>query len=147
MSNAWLGLVVLSLPLLAGCGQSSAAQALPGSVVMGVIQLDGKPAVAARLRFIPIETTRGYGGHAFTDASGQYMVEGSAGTNQLPDGTYKVVVETFSPPEDPELAKQFPAPAGKPTRIPAIYGDEGRTPLVAVVATDGAPINLELKSR
>ena len=147
MSKAWLGMVVLSLPFLSGCGQSSTSQAPPGSTVMGVIKLDGKPAVAARLKFIPIETTRGFGGYAFTDAHGQYMVEESQGANQLPAGKYKVVVETFSPPEDPELAKQFPIPAGTPTKIPAMYSDEGRTPLIALVQTDGAPIDLELMSR
>lgn len=147
MSKAWFGLVVLSLPLLSGCGQSSAAQPLPGTAVTGVVKLNGKPAIAARLKYIPIEGTKGFGGHAFSDASGQYAIENSTGSKQLPIGKYKIIVETFRPPEDPDLAAQFPAPDGKPTTIPPIYGSELDTPLTAMVESGAGPIDIELKSR
>jgi hypothetical protein len=147
MSKVWLGFVILSLPILSGCARSSAAQALPGVTVAGVVKLNGQPAVAARLKFVPIESTKGFGGHAFSDASGQFLVESSVGTNQLPVGKYKVVVETFRPPEDPELAAKFPAPAGQPTVIPPVYGDEQQTPLVALIQDDGSSVDLALTSR
>lgn len=147
MSKAWFGLVILSLPLLTGCGQSAAAQPLASAAVMGVITLNGQPANSVLVKFIPIEGTRGYGGNAFSDASGQYVLANSTGSNQLPIGKYKVTVETFRPPEDPELAAQFPVPAGKPTPVPLRFGSETDTPLTASVESNAAAIDINLKTR
>lgn len=130
---------------VSGCGKT-APPVLPSTMVTGTVTVDGEPATAAMVKFIPDGNTKGFGGFAVSDERGQYLVE-SGGTNGLPEGKYKVVVEGFRPPEDPILAAKFASPSGKPTKIPEVYGVPGRSPLTAIVANGGPPIDFKLDSK
>jgi hypothetical protein len=129
-----------------GCTQSLDA-GLPTTSVGGTITLDGIPAIGAQIRFLPLSGTKGFGATATADEHGQFTVSSPDGLPEVPFGEYKVLVQTYLPPEDPEVAKTVPAPNGKPTVIPRIYGDEGTTPLTALVTYGSKSLALELKSR
>lgn len=134
-----------TLSVFGGCGKA-APPMLPSAMVTGTVTLDDEPAVAAMVRFIPEGNTKGFGGFAVSDERGQYLVE-NAGTNSLPEGKYKVLVSKFRVPEDPVLAAKFAAPSNSTAKIPRVYGEEARTPLTAIVATGGGPIDFKLDSK
>ena len=138
-----LTLMCLSALGMAGCG-GAAAPSLPSTLVAGVVKLDAEPVVAARVRFIPVDATKGHGGFGVTNARGQYMIESGGG---LPEGKYKVVIESFRPPEDPNLAAKFASPEGKPTKVPAIYSKDSSTPLEAIVMPGGGAQDFDLVSK
>ena len=139
---------LLSLSVIVGCGGPAPAK-IPSSLVSGKVTLDGKPAVAAQVRFVPTGTTKGFGGTALTNDEGRYMIEesGAPGAEGLPEGSYKVLIEEFRPPEDPELAAQYKMPTGTPSKIPAMYSAEDRSPFDVMIVSGNAPQDFELKTR
>ncbi|MDX1966490.1 MAG: carboxypeptidase-like regulatory domain-containing protein [Planctomycetaceae bacterium] len=134
---------------LVGCGGSSAPPPLPSAVVEGKVLMDGKPVIGAQVVFVPVETTKGFGGMTVSDAEGAFKIErsGAPGVTGLPLGKYRVTVEPYHPPEDPTLAAEFVVPAGATKSIPAVYAARDRTPLDAMVAAGGGTFTFELNSK
>lgn len=139
---------LLSLCVVMGCGGPAPVK-IPSSMVSGKVTLDGQPAIAAQIRFVPTGTTKGFGGMALTNEEGRYMIEepGAPGAEGLPEGSYKVLIEEFRPPEDPELAAQYKLPPGKPSKIPTLYSQEDRSPFDVMIVSGNAPQDFELKTR
>lgn len=150
LSNSGIPVWMTCLVTVTAWGCSGAAPAsLPSSMVAGKVTLDKEPVISARVRFIPIENTKGFGGFAVTNSRGQYMIDssGAPGATGLPEGKYKVVIESFRIPEDPNLAAKFKSPEGKPTTVPAIYTKDTSTPLEAIVMSGGGPQDFDLVSK
>jgi hypothetical protein len=148
IAAAALGAALLVCAGSLGCGGSaSAARPNTGSIVVGKVLIDGQPAVAVQLRFIPTDSTPGFGGTAVSNASGEFLVEPVDGAKTLPEGKYKVTVETFRLPEDPTLAEKYDVPAGQPSVVPHLYADEHKTPLSVVVLSESRPVEFTLRSR
>lgn len=138
--------IVMGLP---GCGGSSAPPSMPTSVVEGAVLMDDKPVIGAQVSFLPIENTKGFGGMAVSDAQGLFKIDqpGAPGVIGLPEGKYRVTVQTYQPPEDPTLAAEFEVPAGATKSIPAVYAAVERSPLEVMVAIGDQPLKLELNSK
>lgn len=111
--------------------------------------MDGKPVIGAQVVFVPVETTKGFGGMTVSDADGAFKIDrsGAPGVTGLPLGKYRVTVEPYHPPEDPTLAAEFVVPAGATKSIPAVYAARDRTPLDAMVAAGGGTFTFELNSK
>ncbi len=122
---------------------------MPSAVVEGKVLMDGKPVIGAQVVFVPVETTKGFGGMTISDAEGAFKIDrsGARGATGLPAGKYRVTVEPFHPPEDPTLAAEFEVPAGATKSIPPVYAARDRTPLDAVVAVGGGAFTFELNSK
>lgn len=145
-SSSFLALAALLTGFCLGCGGPSAPPPLEGTDISGLVTLKGEPVAVNQLRFIPISPTKGFGATVFTDAEGRYKIDSSTtpGSNGLPEGNYKVLVEPYKPPEDPELAKKFPAPEGKPTAIPSLFAFEDRSPVQVNVVKGAKTLDIEL---
>lgn len=134
------------LCLLAGCGSSaSAAPKLDRTAVSGVVTLDGNPLPGACLKFVPLNKTPGFGGTAVTDDQGRYQASAGDGEAELAIGDYQVLVTLGAPPEDAD-APPMPVSASG-IKLPAGYGDSGRSPLVIGLQKDAGVADLELRSR
>ncbi len=143
MSRSFLRCLALGgLSLWCGCGSA------PPSVT-GVVTLDDRPLLGARILFLPLGATKGHGGDGVTDASGAFEVTAFYSDNPkcLPPGRYKVVVTRMMRPDG------SPAPPGIMTfdsdareTLPAVYSDPRRTTLVAFIGAENEPIRLRLHS-
>jgi hypothetical protein len=132
-------LVLGFLPLMAGCGRSSALVPIAGRVT-----LDGQPVPDMIVNFTPLGETAGNGALACTDKEGRFTLLDSRGESGAYVGEYKV---SFYPSlgrskqTDPALdVVSVPSKAG----LPAIYLDPNQTPLRATVSKGGGTIDLLL---
>lgn len=146
MSCLWM---LLCAGLAAGCSASSAAPAIPSAIVTGSVLMDGKPVIGAQVSFVPIESTKGFGGMAVTNETGSFTIDksGGPGATGLPEGKYRVTVTPIKLPEDPSLAAEFQVPPGAVTSLPKSYSTPENTPLEAMVTPGVGPVTLELSAR
>ena len=155
MNSLWLRrimatrfLALLAILASAGCrGEKSMT-----TPVHGTVMYRSKPLSGGIISFHPVKIDASYPNRTpqgSIDASGHY----SLSTFKLDDGAMPgdYVVTILNPPApDPidEYSKAAAAPPQKSVTIPAIYADQGRTPLKATVS--GPPggnqqIDFELK--
>lgn len=144
---------LLSLLLLPGIGAGCAGKPEgppPPPLVpfSGVVQLNGKPAVLAQVRFEPQGQTRGFGATATTDGEGRFELTSQGGQKGVPEGEYKVTISSFflgegyePTPEEQEKIKAM----GTPTPIPQQYSDMETTPLTITVGPQGGTQSFDLK--
>jgi hypothetical protein len=142
----WLMLVV---PVVAGCGGGPVA-------VRGRVLLDNVPVAGATVLLVPAK-----GGHpaqGFTDANGVFRLTTFKPDDGAFPGQYKVVVtktEAIPPPPAAEpgnaesVNEHYKGLKATRTKkkppLPAVYGDETRTPLRCTVPPDG-DLDLPLQS-
>jgi hypothetical protein len=135
-------IAALCVVVLMGCGEK-----LPNhKPVTGSVSFQGKPLAAAHVRFIPIETTTGVGGHAKTDAEGKYRVVYAQGGNGLPPGKYKITVSQMLMPDGspgPENVSPIESPARE--MLPQHYSQELASRLTKEVPPDGGVLDLVLE--
>jgi hypothetical protein len=143
---------MLFVGMACGCGDSSAPVKVKGTVTV-----DSLPVEGAVVTFVP-DGTRGRDATGRTRADGSFELSTFGKNDGVVPGTYKVLVEYHEPPEMTPEAKS-PAAAMQAVRqasnqeskrppryrIPAQYGDRGKTPLRQTVPPDGK-IAFELKS-
>lgn len=151
-----VGRLVLAMAVMAvGCAQGERKSPTPVPF-SGTVTLDDKPANLAMVKFVPTDTTKGFGGLAVSDKDGKFSLKpsGIAGDG-VPPGTYKVVVSTFflgegydpSSPDNPPGLKPPTPEQGAPTAIPGLYAAEETTPLSVTVGTTGGTESLALRSK
>lgn len=138
-----------------GCGGRNGPVA-----VQGVVLLDGKPVAGATVSFLPAGAT-GLPATGLTDGQGVFRLTTSGkGDGALP-GDYRAVVTRFEPkaPDGPRWTEYWDQEKGKrkqpvqyygmqltsarkPAKslLPAVYGEESRTPLTCRVPADGQVI-------
>ena len=138
----WHCIAALCVVVLLGCGES-----LPNyKPVTGQVTFQGKPLAAARVRFIPVDTTTGVGGQAKTDAEGKYRVVYAQGGDGLPPGKYKITVSQMLMPDGspgPENVSPIESPAREV--LPEHYSQELTSRLTKDVLADGGVIDLVLE--
>lgn len=127
-----------ALLCLTGCGDGKV-------VAVGSVQLDGRPLTNAYLTFIPVEGTRGPGGYAALDATGQFSALDPQGGKGILPGKYKVTVTRL--PSAKPVEENAAVVANPGEALPAIYGDPEKTVLTAEVDATGTPIELRLDSK
>lgn len=120
--------------------------------VEGVVTLDGKPVPGAEVNCIPL--SGGFPAIAETDDQGVFRI---ATTNQgqgVTPGEYRVMITCEEPP--PPMFRTSPNESGEDIKkkmtaelekrkkskraavtIPAVYGDQGRSPLILKVPPEG----------
>jgi hypothetical protein len=128
----------LLLPLLIGCSDSQ-----DGLVpVRGRIMMLDAPVKDVMISFAPIGDTHGSGALGATDAEGEFELTDVRGAKGAHSGKYKVhlypapPIKTEGPPTDVVSMGSG--------RIPAIYIDPSRTPLVADVPASGGFVEVIL---
>jgi hypothetical protein len=135
------GLVLLALAAV-GCGGKYTPVAVEGTVT-----LDGQPVEGAMVSFLP-ENGTGRAATGMTDPDGTFQLTTfQEGDGALP-GTYRVIVtRTDAIPEPPEPLRpgnaqkvrehyrQVMAHRDKRSSLPAVYGDETKTPFAITVPT------------
>lgn len=151
-----VGLILLCVLSLVGCGGGAPAKPLPDTVpVTGTITLDGKPLAFAAVTFVPGVQTKGIECTGLTDESGNYKLTQIRGKEGAPPGEYKVVVRCPKTGDgSPALQPQDGAPEaeGAPKGIaqeslPQIYSNTDLSRLSAVVPSEGGELNFDLKSK
>jgi hypothetical protein len=134
---AALCLMLLLLPLLAGCGESLEAQ------VSGTVTLDGKPLDKGDIVFHPADSgTPAYGS---IDPEGKYSVKTGQGEGMLP-GEYIVVVKVTSEvtPVGGEVAVVEKLPE---LLSPKKYAMKQTSPLKYTVTSGEQTIDIPLDSK
>jgi hypothetical protein len=147
--NTSLAVLVLVAALAAGCSKTA--------VVKGRVTLDGKPVAGATVLFVPDAPDRGRPASAQTDNDGNFRLM----TYRLEDGAvpgaYRIVVSKTeaAPAPDPHhtgkkgsidrLARNAARQNAK-RLIPAVYGDEAKTPLRCTVPAPDT-VKVELVSK
>ena len=146
------GLMLLALAAV-GCGGKYSPVAVEGTVT-----LDGQPLDGAMVSFLPQEGA-GRAATGMTDADGTFQLTTfQEGDGALP-GTYRVIVtRTDAIPEPPEPLRpgnaqkvrehyrEVMAHRDKKSSLPAVYGDETKTPFIFSVPTREKVV-LALQSR
>jgi hypothetical protein len=107
LSAAWLGLSVVSLSLLTGCGGDGTV------TVSGTVLIDGKPATKGSVRFVPDKSkgnTFGQEPAGMIGTDGKYTLSTPTGSG-APLGWYKVVVVSQDLPDSakPNVTKSYVA--------------------------------------
>lgn len=132
---------------LSGCTEK--ATAYKTAPVSGVVTVDGKPLVAARVTFLPVTEARqsqsGPEAYGETDAEGRYALKtvfgdsgGSVGPNRVMISTRKTELD----PNDPDKSKQV-----APERVPGKYFTD-QAPLTFDVPAGGtSAANFELTTK
>jgi hypothetical protein len=125
-------LVLLSTPLLAGCGSSVAVVPVTGKVTV-----DGQPLTAGQVSLVPLEAKPGAVASAGAiDANGDYVIY-TGGKTGAPPGKYKVTV----------TPAMLPSGDNKKPVIPfnQKFGDATKTTLSIDVVSSPAPGAYDLK--
>lgn len=156
-SQFLLGMLVLCLPLTAGCG--GGASGPPLAKVTGVVTLDGNPVEGATISFVP----KGEGAMslALTDPEGKFAMRTAAGKEGAVVGDHTITVslsvttgggatgsaDDLAPPQSFEGG----APAEAPKTlflVPEKYGSPTTSGLTVTVPSGGlSDYAVELKSR
>lgn len=141
---------LIALGLLAGCFGGAADEDVPPlEPVSGTVMLDGKPAEAVAVTFMPMSDTAGGGAYGKTDASGKYSLTYRNGEPGIPKGRYYVIFSKMV------QADGSPIPEGKTAAdvdaknvIPPRYREKGEMPIFEVVVPGSAEnFNFKLASR
>ncbi len=130
----WLLMASLTISS-AGCGgESNPLSGLKVYPVKGKVTLpDGKPLTAAKVVFVATKST--ISSTANLESDGSFTFKGGANGDGLPEGEYKVRLET----DGVTRAKKGVAP------FPSRYMDEDASDLVAIVKPDEASNNFDFK--
>jgi hypothetical protein len=91
--RSWLVGFILICVLTVVAGGCHRGPARPKLMpVHGTVTLDGKPQSGVVVTFVPIGSTQGAGGSAFTDSNGKYELLYRSGEKGTPVGEYRVSV-------------------------------------------------------
>lgn len=142
---------VLSL-VFAGCKQSGPV-VVPAS---GIVTLDGKPLVGARVTFIsdlpPSTKEFPPTPQGTSDDTGRFKLSISGADEGAVPGKYKVIVSLIVAKEGVAIqpgmdVRQLMMSGQAEESVPAVYTDPARTPLNVEIPVDGSDaLNLELTS-
>lgn len=140
-------LMLLALPLVAGCGSDRP----PLVTVSGRVTLDGQPLADAQvaMRLITDEEDSGYGrpSRAFTDAQGVFRPVAYGDAAGIPAGRYKVAVVKQEIPENYNAEDPAATPVNIRWVTPRYYSDIDTSGLEVEVTADGiVPDTLALQS-
>ncbi len=126
--------VVLTVPLMSGCGESHDM-----GLVTGTITIDGKPGDEIQVRFSPTGDTTGPNSFSETDAQGKFTLtmfdKAGIPTPGAVVGTHKVVLY------DLRLGASVTG-KGIPIRLKPEYSLPGQTPLTKEVAAGEQTIDI-----
>ena len=150
-------LVLLSIPVLAGCGGSAAKRPADVYPVTGKVIYKDKPLVGADVTFFNEEKNRSAFGR--TNDQGVYKLTTFSSNDGAVEGKQIVtIVKIEAPPAPAKVVdvdsadyqppgfNQSDAPPPPKSSFPAKYGDRNTSGLVAVVNADGANvIDFDLK--
>ncbi len=139
-------LLFAALLVFAGCGESQ--EGPPLVPVKGQVTIDGKPADAVDVTFIPMEGVPGNGGSGRTDAQGEYTLKTSDGGEGVPAGKYRVVLHRLLMPDGSPLPLgSNVAPMDSPAResLPPEYSSQESSKQQATVTPGPSePINFQI---
>lgn len=125
--------------LLAGCSGSSDYVPSNLAPVSGTLKVDGDPAAAVAIVFIPTDETKGTGGFAVTDEQGRYTLQHRSGNPGIEPGTYRVILSKMAMPDgSPVPPNESAADVGAEESIPPSYSSPERTILNATVPAEGS---------
>lgn len=146
-----IGLLMVGLGSIAGCGASAAAGLSPESfvVVKGQVVMDNRPLDGAMLNFFPLEAKLGDGATAVTDASGNYELTTSGAKGVLP-GSYRVIISRLVDPAGKPVVATVdtpPANLGAIESLPTRYSDYTASTLNVKVAPQGGTFDFKLTSK
>jgi hypothetical protein len=128
---------------LSGCGDGLQYAEVEGTVTQG-----GKPLEKIQVEFHPDGT--GPKSVGVTDAAGKYVLKSEGnGRDGAVVGSHRVVLRDMSIFPDKKLTREDlnkDLTGGKKSRIGALYGDSGKTPVKkSVAAGDKNTIDIEVK--
>jgi hypothetical protein len=134
--------------LVAVVGLSGCGDGLRYAEVEGTVTLNGRPLDKVQVEFNP--DGRGPRSVAVTDETGKFVLRADDGKHTgAVVGSHKIALKDVSIYPDRKITKDElnqDFGAGKKIRIPAIYGDVTKTPLVKTVNADQVNrIDLEVK--
>lgn len=135
---ATLGMIVVGLASVAGCG-SSAPTLVPAE---GVVLIDGEPAADISVQFLPdeIEGEPRPTSYAVTDAEGRFTLRTyEQGEGAVLGGHNVILVDTLE--ERPEQGQELTRPPRVNSRYSTITGG-----LRAEVTEGGSPITIEISA-
>ncbi len=134
---------------LAGCGGSGSTEStLEVFPVSGTVTVDGKALQSVTVFFDPQEGTKGTGGGAVTDASGNFKVLYRDDREGVPQGTYKVLFSHLVQPDGSPIPQDATAAdVGAVNSLPGKYNDPENTPVSATVKATNEPFKFELKTK
>src|SRR5262245_53793185 len=95
MNNMRLGMWLVVLSGIVGCGGTSAKPLPKTAPVSGKVTLDGQPLKGATVTFSPTGTTKGIECTGITDDAGAYKLKQIRGEDGAPPGEYTVVISRF----------------------------------------------------
>lgn len=132
------GLLLVCIPLLAGCGPGGRPK-IETTSVSGAIQVDGKPLANAKVNFL----TKEYAGIAETDANGSFQMEAQPGENTV------YIVKYSDPNFDETMIGGSDTPGSAPKQVlPEKFSDAAKSELRFTVPDGGSTeANFDLKSR
>ena len=147
---AGVGIGVLLLGLLAGCGRGG-GEAGPKLVpVSGTVTLDGKPLSGAMVTFLPVGATQGRSCYGVTGADGRYEIMENEKNKGAPIGEFSVLVNKWVMADGSDFrsdTQQSPMEAGARELLPPQYSMEGSSTLKATVAAGGSTVDFKLTSK
>ena len=141
----WSGLSLL----LVGCGRSPTVERHPVFPLTGLVKLNGEPAAGVSLAFFPVGTTRGRGGFAVTQPSGEFEVVSPDGQPGLPEGDYRVLLAKWTMPDGSPIPTGASAADNEAINsLPAVYSDLERAPsAVKVLPGENPVVMIDVKQR
>ncbi len=145
-----LGILLLGL---AGCGGANNSSQLPETApVMGVVNLNGAPLQWATVTFVPSGNTKGVECVGLTDESGKYSLKQIRGSEGVPPGEYRVVINQLVTSEGAPYkpgSEIAPITAGAVEALPLKYSNVEKTTLTANVSQSGGefPFELQVKKK
>lgn len=123
------GLCFLVLCLSAsGCGGGTKPPAPPENLVpaSGTVKLGGKPTAGVAIKILPTGSTKGQGGWAISDASGNFKIMHATQKEGIEPGDYRAVFSLFmTPAGEPLPPNTSPTMTMSVQAIPAPWSDPG----------------------
>lgn len=97
--------VLLSALCVAGCGSGGNVNAKPATLapVTGSVKVGGKPGQNVLVTLVPSGTTKGLGGYAMTDATGNFTIRHQSQQDGVEPGDYFAVFSLYLKPDGSPL--------------------------------------------
>lgn len=123
------GISFLVLCLLAsGCGGGAKPPTPPDNLVpaAGTVKLGGKPTAGVAIKVLPTGSTKGQGGWAISDASGNFKIIHATQKEGIEPGDYRAVFSLYmTPAGEPLPPNTSPTMTQSVQAIPAPWSDPG----------------------
>ncbi|MCA9241959.1 MAG: hypothetical protein KDA37_17230 [Planctomycetales bacterium] len=144
--SRWSGgalLALVGVALVTGCGKK-APELAP---VQGAVSMKDQPVTEMVINFRPQGDTAGSGGLGALDAQGKFTATDVRGGAGLHPGAYKVYFypapASGGAPDDPAAVVAPPSTS----KLPKIYLDMRRTPLVADIPPSGGVVDIQIADK